>query len=314
LEFVLSQSDALSRKDATERLLAAYESDSAIELGSVVGDQVHWRRSRFVRMGDPFVDPVLVVAPSGPRGAALLRVGGALLVYRHEGSGGIAFPTTVSELGFDDASLGAPIPTASLAPAGTVYRYQRRQAVRIRPREPLCVVMDARDPHEPLQGSRAIVEDISRSGAGLRREGFDEARMDEMAEGTVLRVSLPLEEDEEPLDVEAVIVRRRRDSGGGGPLRLGIRWRSLSGEQRTALSYYVSECERAMLRARQDLVEVRGEEGEEGRPKDVLGGARRLWWRRAAGPDRGPTRSRRRGFLAPPPPDGADEPGEGSDQ
>lgn len=312
MEFGLSQSDALSREEATRRMAAVYQSDGSVELGVAGADQVYWRRSRLVHLVDLYSDPIVVAAPQAAQGASWLRVGWKVLLYRHEEVGGLAFLTTVVDLGSHESGGGARIPTASLAPAVAVYRYQRRSAVRLTPPEPVRVACDARSEagsEVPVEGPSGVLEDISRGGACVRFDQYDEEWFEQVPLGAVLRVSLPAPDPDEPLGLLATVARRLREQGPRGALRLGLRWRSLAPDQRTELAYYVTECERAMLQIRRRRVEVRGEEAEEGALEDARASGRSRLWRRTArgGSDSGPGWTWRRGFEPAPAPDEPDE-------
>ncbi len=251
----------LSREEAREQLMDIYRPDYAIELALTGGGEIKWFRSRFVELPDPFEKPVLVVAPTDKDGAPLVATGRRLLVYWHTGHSGYAFPTHVVELGMRALESGELQSVAWLSPARSVFRYQRRDFVRVRPVETMHVTVsrqpDAEEP-PPGQGLEGVMEDISCGGARIRFDEFSEEDVDQFAAGGCVAVSMTVPPEERTQVVLGEIVRRVRESKPRRALWIGLQWRDLSPEKRRLLSAYIGFCEREHLRIRRQAVEVKG--------------------------------------------------------
>ncbi len=259
LDFLLTSE--LSREDAHQQLMEIYRPDYAIELALTGGGEIRWFRSRFVEVTDPFEQPVVVVAPTNMDGVPLVDTGRRVLVYWHTGRSGYAFPTHIVRIGKRDLESGESQAVAWLRPAQGVFRYQRRDFVRVRPLETMHVAVsrqiEIEDP-SAIEGLEGVIEDISCGGARIRFDEFTEDDVDSMEAGAGVVVSMVGPPEERSQLLVGEIVRRVRESKPRRALWVGLKWSDASPEKRRILSAYILLCEREQLRIRRQAVETKG--------------------------------------------------------
>lgn len=236
----------------------AYDEDVALEVGVTRGRSTSWVRSRFLESKDLAKLELAVLTPLNAAGQPQLRQGDDILVYWTLGASGFALLGRVESLG--QGVLATGVPTHVTRIAGTsVYRHQRRQFLRVAPSEALPAEVwfdDLRHDEWPPEGLgpglRGRVEDLSLGGVRLRFESFSEEEYAAYTPQGVVRVSLVLPKYPQLRFVVGEVVRVHRESHPRRAFWASLRWRRLTEEQTSALSKYVLEAERQMLRVRRE--------------------------------------------------------------
>lgn len=251
--------------DETRRCLQALSAaGSAVDLGVGAGGRLRWHRSSVVRPPhDMQRDPLGLACPLAPTGQPVVSAGHRVLVYRQVAADGCVFAAQVTEVRPEREGAGAGalgLLVAWVTPPRRLYRYQRREALRVVPRPALEASVAYGG--EGTLGSEltCVVEDLSVSGACLRADEVPALLVRLLRHGHRVSVSFRLggEEGAEPEELSGEIVRLEREKREGGRLWLAVEWRSMTPSHARALSRYVVETERERLRARSEAREPRG--------------------------------------------------------
>jgi hypothetical protein len=256
--FDLLDDARLDPESAQAIVRRAYEGDVTLEVGAARGRSVLWVRSRFLESKGLAKLELVVLTPLNAAGQPQLREGDDVLVYWTLGASGYALLGRVESQGQGFLSTGVSTHVTRIAGA-SVYRHQRREFLRVTPTEPLPADVwfdDLRHgewpPEQLAPGLRGHVEDISLGGVRLRFEAFGEEEYAAYAPQSVVRVSLCFAKRPHLQFVVGEVVRAHRESHPRRAFWLSARWRRLAEEQKSALSKYVLDAERHMLRARRD--------------------------------------------------------------
>jgi hypothetical protein len=247
--------DAASAQSIVRR---AYEGDVALEVGVARGRSTSWVRSRFLESTSLEKLELAVLTPLNAAGQPQLRQGDDVLVYWTLGASGFALLGRVESLGQGFLPTGVPTHVTRVA-GRAVYRHQRREFLRVTPSEPLPADVwfdDLRHEEWPPEGLapglRGHVEDLSLGGVRLRFESFTEEEYAAYTPQSVVRVSLTLPRYPQLRYVVGEVVRAHRESHPRRAFWSSVKWRRLTEEQTSALSKYVLDAERQMLRVRRD--------------------------------------------------------------
>jgi c-di-GMP-binding flagellar brake protein YcgR len=258
----LDEDMQLTAKQARETLSGVFRPDYAIEIGVYHVNRVHWLRSRFLGFGrSPLTDPVQVLMPINADGTPRLQRGEEVLVYYHVEDHGYAFHSEVTGILREQEQAESDFVTARLDAPGTIYRFQRREFLRIRPTQSIEVQVSWEDPSgsgAPMM-SPALLEDVSLGGARVRIDHFDLELADILMTkpDVTVRFTLPPPFADTELCIACETVRSVRELKPRRAIWLGLRWLDLKVYQSRGLSQYVVNEQREMLRKRRDAIEVR---------------------------------------------------------
>ena len=258
LASLVDKRDRVPPDRARRTLMAVYQPDHPIDLGVAGAAEVHWHRSRFLRVGrDPLNERLVVLAPTRADGAHLVNTKQEILVHYRVEAQGFAFISLVTSRGLEASGSGVKIPAVRLLPPDEIYYHQRRQAIRIKPSEtiPMTIVYRASETatDESIVG---VIEDLSTGGARVRFDDFEWQQAEDLQAAVSVGATFTLASEPSLVDfaMNAEVVRTSRQMKPRRSLWLAMKWREPSREDTQALSRFVFVEERAMLRRRRDML------------------------------------------------------------
>jgi len=251
---------SLPQAEARRILTAVYRPDQPVDIGVPDDDRMCWYRSRLLRMGARATeDPVAILAPFTAEGAPVIHVGQEVLVHFLLEKRGYAFESVVLSRGAERLSEDVSVPSAVLAAPKTLYAFQRREYVRVRPHKVTEVVVRW-EPGQASQGDPVVsqvsgyIDDLSQGGSRIRVPDFTTTQNDAVRGVSDVRVefALSLETREVTMALAGSLVRVSSETQPRRLLWIGLKWQEVTDPQRRALAEFILASEREMLRRRRE--------------------------------------------------------------
>ena len=245
----MSAADTLDAATATQVLGEAVQRSQTLDLIRTLDGQNDTCRTRFIEAGD---SRLVVAVPSRHGHLVPVRTGEEVEVYFRLGDLRYQFLSTVIDR-TEILSDGLALPALILKRPQRLHRRQRRQFFRVStPLGQRLMAQLWRDPGaghgRPVALGRFEILDLSAGGLRLLSAKPENAPF---SESLSLIIALPLQENEEPLKINALVKHLSRIQNG--PLHVGVEFISLdetpAGRSiRNRLQRFVSEREREELR------------------------------------------------------------------